>query len=186
MNTVTVPDGATDVDPHPRSDDVFWCHRAFCGLALPAPWSRQAGGSSVSITPDGPDGSLPSGKLLRLLLLWMCDAAVPARDPVVPVGDGPGAWSRDLGMGLSGADFRDLSLQLERLVGSRIVVCHEGGPALAVLDARGRPRAGGGLWGSSLRLNSRFLARLLEAPVPLSRDAVGKLWRTPEALDAYA
>jgi hypothetical protein len=166
--------------------DVLWHHAAFCGLALPvrtprAAWQRSAGGVTLRIEPGAGEVPLPAGPLLRLVLLHVCDAAFRAGSPVAALGADAPALAAGLGTG----DARALAEQVERILAARITVAADGGPDLAVFDARGRPRAAGG-WRASVRLASGFAASLAAQAVPLDRAIVPRLAETPLAFDAYA
>lgn len=166
--------------------DVLWHHAAFCGLALPvrtprAAWQRSAGGVTLRIEPGAGEVPLPAGPLLRLVLLHVCDAAFRAGSPVAALGADAPALAAGLGTG----DARALAEQVERILAARITVAADGGPDLAVFDARGRPRAAGA-WRASVRLASGFAASLAAQAVPLDRAIVPRLAETPLAFDAYA
>ncbi|MBV9750392.1 MAG: hypothetical protein JO157_16425, partial [Acetobacteraceae bacterium] len=69
----------------PHDDAVLWQHRALCSLSLPlrtprsGAWSRETEAASVAMgteTAAGEASSLPSGRLLRLLLLHIFTAAL--------------------------------------------------------------------------------------------------------------
>jgi hypothetical protein len=165
---------------------VLWHHAAFCGLGLPlrtprAAWQRSAGGVTVRIEPGTGEVPLPAGPMLRLVLLHVCDAAFRAESPVVALGADAPALAASLGV----ADARALAEQVERILAARMIVATEGGPDLAVFDARGRPRAAGA-WRASVRLASGFAASLAAQAVPLDRAIVSRLAETPLAFDAYA
>jgi hypothetical protein len=166
--------------------DVLWHHAAFCGLGLPvrtprAGWQRSAGGVTVRIEPGTGEVPLPAGPMLRLVLLHVCDAAFRAESTVAALGADAPALAASLGV----ANARALAEQVERLLAARIIVATEGGPDLAVFDARGRPRAAGA-WRASVRLASGFAASLAAQAVPLDRAIVMRLAETPLAFDAYA
>jgi hypothetical protein len=166
--------------------DVLWHHATFCGLALPVrtprgAWQRSAGGVTLRIEPGAGEVPLPAGPLLRLVLLHVCDTAFRAGSPVAALGADAPALAAGLGTG----DARALAEQVERILAARITVAADGGPDLAVFDARGRPRAAGA-WRASVRLASGFAASLAAQAVPLDRAIVRRLAETPLAFDAYA
>ncbi|WP_372618042.1 replication protein RepA [Falsiroseomonas sp.] len=179
---------AQDAGPTQPSDAVIWLHAAFCGLGLPmratrGAWQRDIGTASVRIEPGASDEVVPSGRVLRLSLLHICDAAFRANSPVVELADDPSRLAAALGIE---ANTRDLTDQWERMHAARILLSWDGGPAFSVFDARSRARAGKPAWRSGVRLNSRFLASLLNHAIPLDRRVVRELSASPAALDAYA
>jgi hypothetical protein len=115
--------------------------------------------------------------------MHICDAAVRANSPVVELGEDVGQLAAKLGLD---PKARDLADQWQRVLAARILVSWDGSSAFSVLDARSRPRASGPGWRSSIRLNSRFLASLMDHAVPLDRRVVRELSAAPAALDAYA
>ncbi|WP_426955550.1 hypothetical protein [Muricoccus radiodurans] len=189
MNFISDPCPAKAGEAAPRTDDVFWQHRAFCGLALPLratreTWQREIGATMVRMEP-GEGLQVPSGRFLRLVLMQICDVAFRTKSPVVDLGESPSAWAVRLGLELDAPALRDLATQLDRLLSGRVAVSVSG-PELFMFDARGRRPQGDAGWRPSIRLNSRFLSSLLASAVPLNRGAVLRLWDMPEALDAYA
>jgi hypothetical protein len=175
----------------PGADTVVWHHRAFCRLALPvrAPsrgvWQREAAG--VVLTLEAGDGAaLPTGRLARLLLMYLFDAAVRTGTAVIEIGDDPAAVARRIGGETGAAKLRELQEQMIRLLAARITVAWDGGPALSVFDARGRSRATEPGWRSSIRLTARFLAGLIENAVALELGVLWALVDSTLALDLYA
>ena len=169
-------------------DAIIWMHAAFCGLALPVraargAWQREAGGTSIRIEPNADEAGLPSGRVLRLGMMRLCDAAVRANSPVVELGEDAGAVAAALGLDPKARDFAE---QWQRMLGARILVSWDGGAEFGVFDARSRPRAGAAGWRSTVRLNSRFHASLMQQAVPLDRRVVRELAASPAAIDAYA
>jgi hypothetical protein len=114
--------------------------------------------------------------------MHICDAAFRANSAVVELGD-VGQLAAKLGLD---PKTRDLADQWQRVLAARILVSWDGSSAFSVLDARSRPRASGPGWRSSIRLNSRFLASLMDHAVPLDRRVVRELSAAPAALDAHA
>lgn len=172
-----------------RSDDaVLWHHAAFCRMALPlraprAGWSRAAGNASIRIEP-GPTGhALPSGQLLRLILLAICDAAFQSKSPVVELGESPADLAERVGLP---AKANSVAEQMERILAARIVISADSGPELVMFDARGRLRVADRPWRPTVRLSSGFHASLLEKAVPLERRMVEATRDTPASFDAYA
>jgi hypothetical protein len=172
--------------------DVIWHHPAICQIALPlrAPakgqWQRDAGASSVTIEAGAGGLALPSGTLLRLLLAHIFDIAVRTASPVVELGESSAELAQRMGLDASSVKLRELEDQAARLAAARISVAYDGAAALAVFDARGRPRASTTEWRPSLRLNARFLDSLKQHAVALDRRIVAALMDTTLAFDTYA
>jgi len=99
------------------------------------------------------------------------------------LGEDSAALAARLGLPHKAAETAE---QVERILASRITVSLDGGPELAMLDARGRPRTGGSRWRPTIRLSSGFLAHLTQHAVPLDRRIVQALSASPSAFDAYA
>jgi hypothetical protein len=179
---------APDAGATQAADSVIWLHEAFCSMALPmratrGAWQRDVGTAAIRIEPGAADEPLPSGRLLRLSLMRVCDAAFRTNNPLVEFGEDAAALAGALRVD---PRTRDLAEQWQRLQAARIVVSWGGGPELSVFDARIRPRVGGLAWRSGVRLNSKFLASLVEHAVPLDSRVVHDLSASPAALDAYA
>jgi len=177
--------------PLVSSDDhILWHHSAFCQLGLPlrasnAPWGRSLASAGVTIEPGAAaDLPLPSGRLLRLLLLHVCDAAVRAEGPIVDMESSAAGFATRIGLEAKTAKLRELCEQMDRVLAAKIMVALDGGPAMSVFDARCRARADAE-WRTTLRLNARFRASLLANKVALDRRLVAILMDSSAALDAY-
>jgi Plasmid encoded RepA protein len=202
MNLVANPDAMAEGESREsRSNNVLWHHTAFCRLALPlrasekALWQRETPSATVAIAssvagdadaqdPNRP--ALPSGKYLRLLLIHLFTTAIETKNPLIELGESPAALAEAMMLDLKGAKLRELADQYARLAATKITVSLDGGPALSVFDARGRPRATGAEWRPSLRLNSRFFEQLTQNAVELDRRILTALTDNVMAMDAYA
>jgi hypothetical protein len=187
MTSSTDPAVTAEPDRASAPESVLWHHTAFCRLGLPvAPstssWRRDGVDAALRIAPGTAGEALPDGPGLRLLLAYLCDSALRAGSPTVPMGVDAAALVAKMGLG-EGA-VAPLAEQVERLLAARIVVSVDDGPELSVLDARSRPRGGG--WPGSVKLNARFLASLAEHAVPLDRSILRALSASAEAMDAHA
>lgn len=170
---------------------AFLYHPALCQLALPlraakGPWNRDVGTASVTIDMGDSGLSMPSGKLLRLLLIAILDGAMRSGETRVDMDTSSAAFARRLGLDFNPAQNRALVEQLDRLVGGKINVGLDNGPLCSLFDGRSRPAVDAAGWRPSLKLNAKFLARLQEKTIPLDRAVVLGLWENPTALDAYA
>jgi len=180
---------APDTAVTQSADSVIWVHAAFCSMALPmratrGAWQRDVDAGSVRIEPSVSDDLVPSGRVLRLSMMHICDAAFRASSQVVEFGG-----DRDLLAAAFGIDpkTRDLADQWQRLQAAQIVLSQDGSAKVSVFDARSRRRAGDLGWRSGVRLSAKFLSDLVDhAGVPLDRRIVRELSATPAALDAYA
>jgi hypothetical protein len=121
-----------------------------------------------------------------LLLLHIFDIAVRTASPVVELGETSADLAQRMGLEATGEKLRELEDQATRLAAARISVAYDGGAALTVFDARGRPRAGATEWRPSLRLNARFLDSLKQHAVALDRRIVAALTDATLAFDTYA
>ncbi len=188
-----------NLDRHPRplapdtaatrpADAVIWLHPAFCGMALPmratrGAWQRDTSEGSIRIEPGSSDDVVPSGRILRLSMMHVCDAAFHAKSPVVELGEDGNSLAAALGID---PKTRDLTDQWQRLQAARLVLLGSGNAEISVFDARSRRRPADIGWRSTVRLGTRFLSGLVEHAVPLDRRVVQELAATPAALDAYA
>jgi hypothetical protein len=185
--------------PMTRQDDaVLWQHPALCRLALPlrAPrsgtWARETGALGAAMGAD-PTATrepvpLPSGRLLRLLLLHVFTAALRGGTAAADIGPDIAAVAAALGLEDTPPRLRELQDQLDRLAGARLRVSEGRQAPLSVLDGRaGRgQRSGPATWRPVLRLTERFFASLQQGAVPLRRAAVIALADSAPALSAPA
>ena len=169
-------------------DAVIWSHPAFCSIALPmrasrGAWQRDTEAESVRIEPSSIDDMVPSGRILRLSMMHICDAAFRANSQVVELGEDRTSLAAVLGID---PKTRDLTDQWQRLQAARFTWSAGGSGEVSVFDARSRRRAGDLGWRSGVRLGAKFLSSLVDHAVALDRRVVRELSATPAALDAYA
>jgi len=167
---------------------VIWSHAAFCSMALPmrasrGAWQRETEAGSIRIEPSSIDDMVPSGRVLRLSIMHICDAAIRANSHFVEFGEDRTALAAILGID---PKTRDLTDQWQRLQAARIIWSVGGSGEISVFDARSRRRAGDLGWRSGVRLSAKFLSSLADHAVALDRRVVRELSATPAALDAYA
>jgi hypothetical protein len=170
------------------ADAVIWWHTAFCGMALPmcakrGAWQRVINTEAIRIEPSLSDDLVPSGRILRLSMMHICDTAFRANSQVVELGEDATLLAAALGIPPTTPDLAD---QWQRLQAARILLSAGGSAEVSVFDARSRRRAGDLGWRSGVRLSTKFLASLVAHVVPLDRRVVRELSATPAALDAYA
>jgi hypothetical protein len=187
MTSSPDPAVAAEADRASAPESVIWQHAAFCRLGLPvAPgkeaWRRDGADAALRVAPGTAGETLPDGPGLRLLLAFLCDAALRSGSPTVTLGADSAALAARMGL-VEGA-AAPLAEQLERLLAARVSVSVDDGPELSVLDARSRPRGGG--WPAQVKLNTRFLTSLSEHAVPLDRGILRALSGSAEAMDAHA
>ena len=178
---------ASDTAVSPPVDDVIWFHEAFCSMALPmrstrGVWQRDCDGKSFRLEPQSSDDVVPSGRVLRLSMMHICDVAFRAQSQVVDIGENGMRLINAMGLDQK---TRDLAEQWQRLQAARIMLSGDG-EEVSVFDARSRRRANDLAWRSDVRLSGKFLSSLLNHGVPLSRRVVTELSAKPAALDAYA
>jgi hypothetical protein len=179
---------AADTAVTEPADAVIWVHAAFCSMALPmrathGAWQRDIDAGSIRIEPSLSDDMVPSGRILRLSMMHICDAAFRANRQIVELGEDGTLLAAALGID---PKTRDLPDQWQRLQAARILVSGGGSAEISVFDARSQRRAGDLGWRSRVRLSTKFLSSLVEHAVPLDRRVVRDLSVTPAALDAYA
>lgn len=169
-------------------DAVIWSHSAFCGIALPmrasrGAWQRETEAASIRIESSSVEEMVPSGRILRLSMIHICDAAFRANSQIVELGEDRTLLAAALGID---PKTRDLTDQWQRLQAARFIWSVGGSGEVSVFDARSRRRAGDLGWRSGVRLSAKFLSSLMEHAVALDRRIVRELSATPAALDAYA
>ncbi|MDB5414044.1 MAG: hypothetical protein JWR10_2379 [Rubritepida sp.] len=170
-------------------DTILWLHAAFCEMALPlraakGTWQRDIGPASLRIEPGSAELAVPSGRMPRLIMMHICDAAVRANNVELELGENAATLAERMGLG--GKAARDLVDQLHRMLSAKISVTLPTGPEITVFDARSRTRGDAAEWRSSIRLGSRFLSSLANHAIALDRRIVRELSDSPAALDAYA
>jgi hypothetical protein len=178
---------AADTVVTQSADAVIWLHAAFCSMGLPmhatrGVWQRNVGAETIRIEPSLSDDVVPSGHILRLSMMHICDAAFRANSQVVELGGDSTFLATTLNVDTETPDLAD---QWQRLQAARILVSAGGRAEVSVFDARSRRRAGDLGWRSGVRLSTKFLASLVAQAVPLDRRVVRQLSATPAALDAY-
>ena len=170
------------------ADAVIWSHSALCSLALPirasrGAWQRETEAGSLRIEPSSVEEMVPSGRILRLSMIHICDAAFRANSQIVELGADPTLLAAALGID---PKTRGLTDQWQRLQAARFIWSVGGSGEVSVFDARSRRRAGDLGWRSGVRLSAKFLSSLMEHAIALDRRVVRELSATPAALDAYA
>ena len=168
-------------------DAVIWSHAAFCSIALPmrasrGAWQRETETGSVSIEASSAEEIIPNGRILRLSMIHICDAAFRASSQIVELGEDRTLLAAALGID---PKTRDLTDQWQRLQAARFTWSLDGSGEVSVFDARSRRRAGDLGWRSGVRLSAKFLSSLADHAVALDRRVVRELSATPAALDAY-
>ncbi|WP_165585531.1 replication protein RepA [Roseococcus sp. SYP-B2431] len=182
------PVSSPDAEAAPPDDTVLWIHPVLCELGLPirtprGHWHRDAGSASLRMEAPSPDQPLPSGRMLRLNLIHICDAARRANGVSLDLGADASALAERMGAAGKTAELID---QMHRMMASKITVSWGGGPDVPVFDARSRPRGDLPEWRPKIRLSAKFLAALASHAVGLDSRIVRTLGDSPMALDAYA
>ncbi|MGG5823620.1 replication protein RepA [Falsiroseomonas sp. HW251] len=170
------------------ADAVVWVHALFCSMALPmratrGAWQREIDAGAVRIEPNASDDMVPSGRILRLSMMQICDAAFRSNSVVVELGTDETLLAAAIGID---PKTRDLADEWQRLQAARILLSDGGSAEVSVFDARSRRRVGDLGWRAGVRLSTRFLSSLVDNAVPLDRRVVLELSASPAALDAYA
>jgi hypothetical protein len=147
-------------------------------------WQRDVEAESIRIEPSVSDDLVPSGRVLRLSMMHLCNAAFRANSHVIELGEDETLLAAALGLD---PKPRDLADQWQRLQAAQIVLSRDGKSKVSVFDARSRRRSGDIGWRSGVRLSAKFVSDLVDhVVVPLDRRVVRELSATPAALDAYA
>ncbi|MDB5317915.1 MAG: hypothetical protein JWO24_3759, partial [Rhodospirillales bacterium] len=135
---------APDTAVSQPADAVIWLHAAFCSMALPmratrGAWQRDTEAVSLRIEPGASDGVVPSGRILRLSMMHICDAALRANSQVVELGEDEAMLAAALGID---PKTRELTDQWQRLQAARLLLSGGSSAEISVFDARSRRRAG--------------------------------------------
>src|SRR4051812_48315167 len=88
-------------------------------------WQRDIDAGSVRVEPSASDDMVPSGRIFRLSMMQICDAAFRSNSLVVELGADETLLAAALGIELNA---RDLADQWQRLQGARILLS-DGGSA---------------------------------------------------------
>ncbi len=196
-------------------DDVAYIARQFVQATLPHKdpktntWSRRNGNYTLSLQTgfdaNGHAVGLPYGIIPRLLVFWIVTEAVRTKTPVLQLGNNLAGFMREVGLnpnsgGGGRGDAKRLHEQMRRLFSTRLAFFEQlnkgggvGETAAFMPVARTytlwwdtKQPDQGGLWGSSVRLDSEFYEAILAAPIPSDTRALRALKRSPLALDLYA
>lgn len=159
-----------------------------CELGLPiraarGQWQREIELATLRIDASSAEQALPHGRILRLCLLHVCDAARRANSVSVDLGESAAELAAKMGIAGKEAELID---QMHRILTAKISVSWMGGAELPVFDARSRPRGELAEWRPNLRLGAKFLSSLVSQAVPLDPRILQELGDSPLALDAYA
>ena len=160
-----------------------------------ASWQREIPTAAITIASsaatdaDGQDAGrmpLPGGKYLRRILIHLFTTAIETKSAAVELGDSASALARTMMLEIADKELANFAEQCARLSATKITVSLNGGPALSVFDARGRPRSGSTEWRPTMRLNSRFFEQLTQNKAELDRSILFALADNVMAMDAYA
>ena len=169
-------------------DTVLWLHAAFCELGGPirgarGNWHREIGTAALRIEPNSAEHAVPSGRMLRLCLMHICDTAVRTQGVTLDLGESATPLADQM---QAGGRVLDLIEQMHRLLAAKVSISIGGGAEIPVFDARSRSRGESAEWRPSVRLSSKFLASLADHAIALDRVVLRQLFDSPLALDAYA
>ena len=175
-------------------------------------WTRRNGAFTVSIRPAAlrsPAGEteyvVPSGKVPRAALLWMCTEAKRTASPILHLGDSANAFLRRLGFEVGGVQARQLHRQLRALFGATVEVSHveqlgevwrdrQGtfpvtqNYQLYFSSKSGEIVAQEGLFDSSVTISDRLFMSIMEHGIPVDAGAwrwINEHTKSPMALDLY-
>jgi hypothetical protein len=184
----TPPVSSLDAETVQPGDGVLWIHPVLCELGLPirAPrgqWHRGIGTTSLRMEAASPEHALPGGRMLRLSLIHICDAARRENSASLDLGADASAMAGRMGAGGKTAELID---QMHRMLSAKISVSWGGGPEFTIFDARSRSRGDNPEWRPKIRLSAKFLAGLNSHAVALDPRIVRELSDSPMAMDAYA
>jgi len=190
MDTTTSPRPGSADAPSGAAAATFSFHPAFCQLGLPltpakGAWMRDVGTASVNIAPASATALIPSGTLLRVLLLHILDSAVRTGAALVELEGGALAVAQRFGLDSSAEGLAALTAELERLTTAKTTVSSDGGAGLSLFDGRARAHVDADGWRSSVKLNAKFFASFAEKPIVLDAAVVTALVGKPSTLDAY-
>ena len=189
--------GAREADP-----DLGFMTRtmALCSLPRTNPgnqyqYQRVNGPYKLIMSRNGPH-KLPFGNLPRLILAWVCSAAVQTQSPVLSLGDSLSGFMRALGVyDSSGLTQTRLRNQMKRLFGCTISLIYEDAHREATASTLiadltefwwnpKRPDQPS-LWESKIRLSEPFFNEIVRHPVPLDMNTLTALKRCALGLDLY-
>lgn len=175
-------------------------------------WTRRNGAFTVSVRPAAlrsPVGEteyvVPSGKVPRAALLWMCTEAKRTGSPELHLGDSANAFLRRLGFEIGGVQSKALHRQLRALFGATVEVSQ-----VEQLGEVWRDRQGAfpvsqsyqlyfssktgemvsqeGLFDSTVTISDRLFLSIIEHGIPVDAGAwrwINERTKSPMALDLY-
>ena len=157
-------------------------------------YKRVNGPYTLIMTAVGQTG-LPFGNLSRLLLAWVCPAAVRTQSRELVLGPSLSEFMRKLGMAPFGGARARLRNQMKRLFDAHIQLAYEDKQVSASVNSPVASRTGfwwnpkrpdqAGLWESKVRLSEAFFNEIVSHPVPLDMNTLKALKRSSLGLDLY-
>jgi len=175
-------------------------------------WTRRNGAFTVSVRPAAlrsPAGEteyvVPSGKVPRAALLWMCTEAKRTASPELHLGDSANAFLRRLGFEIGGVQSKALHRQLRALFGATVEVSHveqlgevwrdrqgtfpvSQSYQLYFSSKTGEMVSQEGLFDSTVTISDRLFLSIIEHGIPVDAGAwrwINEHTKSPMALDLY-
>jgi hypothetical protein len=204
-------DGSIWADALDTSPEISFQHTVLCQVSLPYrdpgevwEWERTQGAVALKVYAgevrkfQGPwfRIGLPFGPKPRLILAYLNSYALRHRTPEIDVGNSLTEFVMDIGLDNQGRNIRTIKEQLARLAAAEIrmsldyaedrvrqINTHIVGEFDLWFPKDARQRV---LWPSSVTLDPRYYASLVEHAVPLDRGTLGRLADSAIALDMYA
>ena len=169
-------------------DAILWMHAVFCELGLPlraarGEWKRELGAAALRIEPPSAEHAVPSGRMARLCLMHICDAALRANAVTIDLGESGTPAAERFGVAPKALDLIE---QMHRLLAAKVSISLPGAADIPVFDARSRSRGESSEWRSSVRLGSKFVASLGQNAVALDLRIMRQIADSALAVDAYA
>ena len=184
-------------------------YTGFCLTALPhkrlgdsQKWEQRGHNVTLVIDPGTLPNSkgepvhhgVPYGSRARLILLFLQTQAIKNRSPEVELGGNILAWTRKMGIGTGGQQFRDVRDQANRISACNLTFIWKNGQGVQHCkdsivkggiqftdSAPGQAR----LWEDTVRLSDNFYRTLKDHPVPIAEPALRHIANVSMAIDIY-
>ena len=188
--------GASEATP-----DLAFLHRilTLCSLPRTNPGERlqyvRENGPCALVMIAGAKNKLPYGPLPRLMMAYVCRAAVQTRNPEVLLGNSLSDFMKELGMWPRGSSRTRIREQMNRLFNASVSLIYENKRDRATVNAQiaastefwwnERKPEERSLWQSKVVLSHEFFNEIISHPVPLDMNILKALRRSPLGLDLY-
>ena len=181
--------------------DLAFLHRilTLCNLPRTNPGERlqyvRENGPYALVMIAGAKNKLPYGPLPRLMMAYVCRAAVQTRNPEVLLGNSLSDFMKELGMWPRGSSRTRIREQMNRLFNASVSLIYQDRRDKVTVNAliadrtefwwNERKPEERALWQSKIVLSENFFQEIINHPVPLDMNTLKALTRSALGLDLY-